>query len=180
MKKLIFCLSFIIQFCFGVEIQDVWDWEQLGQYNRICQENVRNLFITEQNEAVADIYAKACLKVDKVNELIIPIVMLYKTKDARENASIYSTILFQKKMLYLALIDNIDISYIRTPKINYVLSEIFDKFVEKKYKKTETGYVFEFNNGEKAELSVKTENQISKMVVALYKDGKVNSIKMYW
>ena len=61
-----------------------------------------------------------------------------------------------------------------------MLSEIFDKFVEKKYKKTETGYVFELNNGEKAELSVKTENQISKMVVALYKDGKVNSIKMYW
>ena len=117
---------------------------------------------------------------DKINELIIPMVMLYKNKDQRENASLYSTILFQKKMLYLALCDNVDISYIRTPKINYILSEIFDKFVEKDYVKKSDTYIFTLQNGDRAELFVKDESGTKKMVVALYVDEKVNSIKMYW
>ena len=156
------------------------NWDQIGQYNRICQESVRNLFIEEQNDALANMYAKACLKMDKVNELVVPTVMLYKTKEARENASLYSTIIFQKKMLYLALCDGVDISYIRTPKINYILSEIFDKFTEKAYVKKSDTYVFTLESGERAELFIKEEEEVKKMVVALYTGDKLSSIKIYW
>ena len=179
MRVFILSLIFMV-FSFGVDVEDVRNWDQMGQYNRICQESVRNLFIEQQNESLANTYAKACLKMDKINELIIPMVMLYKNKDQRENASLYSTILFQKKMLYLALCDNVDISYIRTPKINYILSEIFDKFVEKDYVKKSDTYIFTLQNGDRAELFIKDESGIKKMVVALYVDEKVNSIKMYW
>ncbi|MBO7475742.1 MAG: hypothetical protein J6T36_02280 [Campylobacter sp.] len=177
-----FIISFLVfvGFAVAVDIEDVRSWDQIGQYNRICQESVRNLFIEQQNDSLANTYAKACLKMDKINELIIPTVMLYKNKESRENASLYSTILFQKKMLYLALCDNVDISYIRTPKINYILSEIFDKFVEKDYVKKSDTYIFTLQNGDRAELFVKDEEGVKKMVVALYVDDKVNSIKMYW
>ena len=177
-----FIISFLVfvGFAAAVDVEDVRNWDQIGQYNRICQESVRNLFIEQQNDSLANTYAKACLKMDKINELIIPTVMLYKNKESRENASLYSTILFQKKMLYLALCDNVDISYIRTPKINYILSEIFDKFVEKDYVKKSDTYIFTLQNGDRAELFVKDEEGVKKMVVALYVDDKVNSIKMYW
>ncbi|MDA3056959.1 hypothetical protein OFN97_01655 [Campylobacter sp. VBCF_05 NA6] len=165
---------------FAVNVDDVRNWDQIGQYNRICQESVRNLFIEEQNEALANTYAKACLKMDRVNELVVPMVMLYKTKETRENASLYSTIVFQKKMLYLALCDGVDISYIRTPKINYILSEIFDKFVEKTYTKKGDVYVFTLDDGEKAELFIKEEEEVKKMVVAIYAGEKLSSIKIYW
>lgn len=125
-------------------------------------------------------YAKACLKMDKVNELVVPTVMLYKTKEARENASLYSTIIFQKKMLYLALCDGVDISYIRTPKINYILSEIFDKFTERAYVKKSDTYVFTLENGERAELFIKEEEEVKKMVIAIYAGDKLSSIKIYW
>lgn len=173
-------LFIFINFSFALSIDDVKNWNQVGQYNRICQENVRNLFIAEQNEAIANVYAKACLKMDKLNELIIPMVMLHKNKEARENASVYSTILFQKKMLYLALCDNIDISYIKTPKIDYILSEIFDKFVEKDYVKKSDTYIFSLKSGQKAELFIKDEDNIKKMIVALYTNDKIDSVKVYW
>lgn len=178
--KILSILAFAIVSLFAVSIDDVRNWDQIGQYNRICQENVRNLFIEEQNDALANMYAKACLKMDKVNELVVPTVMLYKTKEARENASLYSTIIFQKKMLYLALCDGVDISYIRTPKINYILSEIFDKFTEKAYVKKSDTYVFTLESGERAELFIKEEEEVKKMVVALYTGDKLSSIKIYW
>ena len=178
--KILSILAFAIVSLFAVSIDDVRNWDQIGQYNRICQESVRNLFIEEQNDALANMYAKACLKMDKVNELVVPTVMLYKTKEARENASLYSTIIFQKKMLYLALCDGVDISYIRTPKINYILSEIFDKFTERAYVKKSDTYVFTLENGERAELFIKEEEEVKKMVIAIYAGDKLSSIKIYW
>ena len=83
-------------------------------------------------------------------------------------------------MLYLSLVDNMDISYIRTPKINYILSEIFDKYVVKDYIKNNDKYIFNTDNGQKAELFVKEDSGIKKMVVLLYKNDKIDSIKMYW
>ena len=178
--KILSILVFAIVSLFAVSIDDVRNWDQIGPYNRICQESVRNLFIEEQNDALANMYAKACLKMDKVNELVVPTVMLYKTKEARENASLYSTIIFQKKMLYLALCDGVDISYIRTPKINYILSEIFDKFTERAYVKKSDTYVFTLENGERAELFIKEEEGVKKMVIAIYAGDKLSSIKIYW
>ena len=178
--KILYILAFAIASLFAVSADDVRNWDQIGQYNRICQESVRNLFIEEQNDALANMYAKACLKMDKVNELVVSTVMLYKTKEARENASLYSTIIFQKKMLYLALCDGVDISYIRTPKINYILSEIFDKFTERAYVKKSDTYVFTLENGERAELFIKEEEGVKKMVIAIYAGDKLSSIKIYW
>lgn len=178
--KILYILAFVIASLFAVSADDVRNWDQIGQYNRICQESVRNLFIEEQSEVLANMYAKACLKMDKVNELVVPTVMLYKTKEARENASLYSTIIFQKKMLYLALCDGVDISYIRTPKINYILSEIFDKFTERAYVKKSDTYVFTLENGERAELFIKEEEEVKKMVIAIYAGDKLSSIKIYW
>lgn len=178
--KILYILAFAIASLFAVSADDVRNWDQIGQYNRICQESVRNLFIEEQSETLANMYAKACLKMDKVNELVVPTVMLYKTKEARENASLYSTIIFQKKMLYLALCDGVDISYIRTPKINYILSEIFDKFTERAYVKKSDTYVFTLENGERAELFIKEEEEVKKMVIAIYAGDKLSSIKIYW
>ncbi|MFR8440160.1 MAG: hypothetical protein ACLVCW_00070 [Campylobacter sp.] len=134
--KILYILAFAIASLFAVSADDVRNWDQIGQYNRICQESVRNLFIEEQSEALANMYAKACLKMDKVNELVVPTVMLYKTKEARENASLYSTIIFQKKMLYLALCDGVDI-VARTPKINYFCLK-FWQFTESIVKKSDT------------------------------------------
>lgn len=163
-----------------VNIDDIKDWVDAGQYNRICSDSVRDLFVREQNFSIANIYAKACLKVDKINDLIIPIVMLYNDKESRENSAIYSTILFQKKMLYFSLVDGYDISYIKTPKIDYILSFIFDKYVLKDYEKIDNKYIFKINNDTKCNVYVKKEQNLDKMVFEIYKLDKLVSTKIYW
>lgn len=179
MKKILVFI-FAFSMLFAINNEDVKSWDNIGQYNRICQDNVRDLFIAEQDESIANLYAKACLKMDKVNNLIIPMVMLYKDKASRENAALYSTILFQKKMLYLALIDGFDIGNIRTPKVNYILSNVFDDYVVGKFKQDGDKFVFNIN-GKKTELLIRDEDNIKKMVILIYDGkGKIESIKTYW
>lgn len=181
MRKVFFLCMFFLNFLYAVNVDDVKNWDDLGQYNRICTESVRDLFIEKQSDSLANLYAKACLKMDKVNELAVPIVMLFKNKEARENAAFYSTILFQKKMLYLALLDGVDISNIRTPKVDYILSDIFDKFVHKKFIKSSDRFTFITDYGQKCDLAIKDDQGIKKMVLLLYnKENKIDSIKMYW
>ncbi|CZE49436.1 hypothetical protein [Campylobacter geochelonis] len=180
MIRFILVFSIFISSVLAIDVYDVKNWNDIGQYNRICQDSVRDLFISKQDESIANIYANACLKMDKISELIIPMVMLYKTKDQRENAALYSTILFQKKMLYLALADKVDISYIRTPKINYVLSMVFDKFVQGEYTLKNNIYSMVLDDSQHCDLLMKEENGIKQMVVLLYKNGKINSVKKYW
>lgn len=177
-----FLATFILIFSYlwSIDEYDIKNWNDIGQYNRICSDNVRELFIKNQNISIANIYANACLKMDKINELIIPMVMLYSTKDGRENSALYSTILFQKKMLYLALVDGFDISYIVTPKVNYILSTVFDKFVAKDYVKSDDIYKMILGENEKCDLFIEEVDGIKQMVIAIYRDSKIVSIKKYW
>lgn len=179
MRVLIF-VSLFISSIMAIDIYDIKNWNDAGSYNRICSPSVRDVFLKTQDESIANIYANACLKMDKINELIIPIVMLYKTKESRENASLYSTILFQKKMLYLALVDGVDISYVRTPKVNYILSIVFDKYVIGDYQKKGEAYRMALDEKRYCDLLVNDENGIKQLVIAIYKDDKISSIKKYW
>ncbi|MSN96746.1 hypothetical protein F1B92_06150 [Campylobacter sp. FMV-PI01] len=180
MSRIFLMVFLVFDILFSLDIYDIKNLNDMGRYNRICQDNVRQFFVKNQDEVVANIYANACLKMDKINELIIPIVMLYKTQESRENAALYTTILFQKKMLYLALVDGVDISYIKTPKINYILSEVFDKFVAKDYVLKDNVYHINLDETKKADLFIKDESGIKQLVINIYKNGKISSIKRYW
>ncbi|NLK67245.1 MAG: hypothetical protein GX282_07215 [Campylobacteraceae bacterium] len=179
MRKFIVFLSFL-SFLFGLDSYDVKNWYDAGSYNRVCQDSVREYFILNQDPAIANMYANSCLQMDKINELIIPVVMLYETKEARVNASLYATILFQKKMLYLALVDGVDISYIRTPKVEYILSIVFDKFVAKEYEVVGDAYRIKLTENSYSDLLVNEENGITQMIIAIYEDGRLRSVKKYW
>ena len=51
--KILYILAFAVVSMFAVSVDDVRNWDQIGQYNRICQESVRNLFIEEQSETLS-------------------------------------------------------------------------------------------------------------------------------
>lgn len=83
-------------------------------------------------------------------------------------------------MLYLALIDGVDISYIRTPKVNYILSIVFDKYVTGDYKKNGEAYRMALNDKSYCDLLINNENGVKQLVVAIYENDKLSSIKKYW
>lgn len=170
---------FFVSYASSIQISDVDAWYKNGQFERICSNDIKSFMLEIQNDEITNLYAKSCLALDKINELVFPIVLLYKNSIARENAAYYSTILYQKKLLYMALNDEIDISYVVLPKVNYILSDIFEKFIKKDYKKINGKFVFESENM-RYELFSSIENGISKMFLLTYKNNELNSIKTYW
>lgn len=181
-KKLIFFIALLNSYLYcEIEIEDVKALYNSKLFNRVCTIEVRDLLIETNDENIAYLYGRSCLNMDKINELIIPIAILYKTKESRENAVYFSTILFQKKLLYRALIDNVNIENINLPKTNYILSIIYDKFKNKEYKFREGKYFFVNDDANIIDvLYVEDDNEIKKVVLEQYQNGKLRYIKRYW
>lgn len=182
MFKKIFLLILASSYLYcEIEIDDVKALYNSKLYNRVCSLEVRDLLIETNDENLAYLYGRSCLNMDKINELILPIALLYKTKESRENAVYFSTILFQKKLLYRALIDGSNIENINLPKTNYILSVIFDKFRNKDYKFLEDKYFFTDENSDIIYvLYIDDENEVKKIVLEQYKNSKLRYIKRYW
>lgn len=136
----------------------------------------------KDNEEFLSLYAHSCLESDMINRLVLPIIKLYKTPEGRENAAYFSTILYEKKLLYYALVDDIDISYINLPKTNYILSKIFNRFVNGDYNYKNGAYWFidEKDNTISYKLSLEEHQKAKKIFIRTYKDGQVIKVRMYW
>ena len=117
-----------------------------------------------------------------INRTILPIVKLYKSAKSRENAAYFATILYQKKLLYHALVDDVDISYINLPKTKYILSIIFNKFVSGEYDYKNGAYWFiDDDNSELSyKLSTEVHQKVKKIFLRTYKNGTINKVRTYW
>ena len=183
MIKKIFVLCFIfLNISFAYTLNDIEKLYSNGKYARVCSLSGSMYVAFKNDEKFLNMFANSCLKSDMINRLVLPIIKLYKTKQARENAAYFTTILYQKKMLYYALCDNIDISYINLPKVNYILSIIFDKFVRGKYEFKNGSYWFndDKKNNIKYKLSIEEKNGIKKMYLRTYKNSKIVKVRVYW
>ncbi len=134
------------------------------------------------NEEFLSIYAHSCLESDMINRLVLPIIKLYQTPESRENAVYFSTILYQKKLLYHALVDDVDISYINLPKTNYILSKVFNRFVNGNYNYTNGAYWFidEDDSSISYKLTAEEHQKAKKIFLRTYKDGQVIKVRTYW
>ena len=180
MKKvtMIFSLALILQAITNDEIIDMYE---NGEYEKVCSIKVEQFYRKTNDEAIINIYASSCLRSDQINKLSYPISKLVKSKEARENAAYFSNIMFQKKLLYHAIIDGVDISYVRLPKSDYILSMIFDKFVKNQYEKDGYKYIFrEENDDTFYEITQVKSEGITKLILKIYKDDKLIGIKEYW
>lgn len=179
MRKII--LLCLCVFLYSKDLSLLKKYYAQERYDKICtDENTKDL-ITWNNEGYINIYANSCLKLDKISRLALPITMLIKTKESRANASYYATIFLQKKLLYQAIIDKQDISYINLPKTDYILSKIFHMFVNKKYKKVQNHLEFYEDTNLKHTLHItKNAENIYKIVIKTYIYGKISKTRIYW
>ena len=102
-------------------------------------------------------------------------VRLTHTKDARANASYFSTILLQKQLLMQSLIDEKSIDDLHLPTTNFFLSKVFRLFLEKKYElKDGVYFIKDVKQKEKLyKLYIKESKKKKKhMIIEIYKDDK--------
>ncbi len=181
-KNIIILLLILINISFAKTLEDIKNLYLNGKYSQACSMSGGLYMTYKDDEVFLNLFGDSCLKSDMLNRLMLPIIKLYKTKAARENAAYFTTILYEKKMLYHALCDGIDISYINLPKTNYILSKIFDKFTRGKYNLKDGAYWFsnDANIDIKYRLSIEKKNNIKKMYLRTYKNNQIIKTRIYW
>jgi len=180
-RKYFLIFLLITNFLYATTKEDIFKSYEAKDYSDACLKS-GNLYQEYKNdEDFLTIFADSCLQIDMINSTILPIVKLYKSKKARENAAYFATILYEKKLLYYALIDDVDISYINLPKTKYILSIIFDKFVKKNYDFKNGAYWFTDDTDKELtyKLSAEENQEIKKIFLRTYKNNEIIKIRTY-
>jgi len=178
----IFLIIFLSLSLYADTKQNMFNLYQNKKYEDVCNIGFNNFKNYRQDEEYISLYAFACLKSDYIDRLSIPTAMLKFSREARSNSAYFSVILMQKKLLYHALIDNYDISSLKLPTTDYVLSKVFDLYVKLNIKEQRTFYLFEDENDKKLtyKLYVVKDDRLSKIVIEEYYDSVTIKRHVYW
>ncbi len=151
------------------------------QYWKTCSKC--SLFINryENNGDFLNFCAFSCLKADNLDKIYPFAKRLKNSPSDRKNALFFMTILYQKELLLNSILDKIDISFVKLPKTNYILSDIFTKYVNKNYIKKDNAYIF--RDDENPFITYKlTVNKIdgeNRLILKTFKRDIVVKIRVY-
>ncbi len=161
---------------------DMFNLYQNEKYEKVCSMGHRVLDRNAKDEEFVSLYAFACLKSDYIDRLTIPIALLKFSKEARSNSAYFSVILMQKKLLYHALVDDYNLSKLKLPSTEYVLSKVFDLYT--KLAKHERRSVYIFNDPQNRKISYKLyleqNRKLQKMVIEEFYDTIAVRRHIYW
>jgi hypothetical protein len=181
MKKHLFLLLLPLVLSADIK-QDLFSMYQNGDYKKACSVGIRYVHQFNQDEQFVSLYAFSCLKSDYIDRLAVPISMLKHTAEARANSAYFSVILMQKKLLYHAMIDGYNISGLKLPSTDYVLSKVFDLYANRNNQNNDSSYMFTDPVDEKRsyKLYVEANTRIKKIVIEEYYDTIMTNRHTYW
>ena len=182
MKKIILAFLIATAALNAGDLQKIYALYTQKRYKPACQLGLRIFEKHKRDSKFVMLYGFACLKADYIDRLAVPLTGLRATKTERANASYFATILLQKKLLYHALLDHVDISHLVLPKTDYVLSKVFDLYVQKAYRKIDDKYYLESKDskGLLYVLYTQSNGRVHKMVLEERLDGNIIKIHKYW
>ena len=181
MKIILFILMTTL-FLFSSNLSKLYTMYEGQEYVKACDYAHKYYSKKENksNEKYVTLYGLSCLETDKINRIAIPMIELKNSTTARENASYFSTILLQKQLLKQAIVDGKKIDDLHLPTTTFILSKIFNLFVNKKYVLKDDIYRFqdEKNKEKMYKLYVdKSEKKSMYMIIDIYENEKF--IKRY-
>lgn len=86
------------------------------------------------DENFVSLVGVSCAKVDRINLLGMLQRSLVNSKSSRENASYFSTLILQKRLIYQFMIDDLDVGKLVLPASTHLLSRVFEKLSTGNYK----------------------------------------------
>ncbi|MCH9741361.1 MAG: hypothetical protein K0U38_11075 [Epsilonproteobacteria bacterium] len=173
--KQILLLLLLTSLLFSSNLSKLYTYYEKQEYKKGCDYGAKYYTKNIKNEKYLTLYALACVETDKINRIAKPMLQLTKSKESRENASYFSTILLQKQLLKQALLDNKSLGDLKLPKTNFVLSKIFNLFVNKEYTLHEGVYTLEDREKPNRYYKVYIENvkkNQNYMIIDIYQDDK--------
>ncbi len=176
-------LLFLLAISLNANIkQDMFNLYQNSKYEKVCSMGFNNFNRNSKDEEFISLYAFACLNSDYIDRLATPIAMLKHSKESRSNSAYFSVILMQKKLLYHALQDNYDLSTLKLPTTDYILSKVFDLYSKLKKHEPRAFYLFEDENDKKLtyKLYLSKDAKLNKMVIEEFYDTITIKRHVYW
>ncbi|MEA1955103.1 MAG: hypothetical protein U9N02_01250 [Campylobacterota bacterium] len=103
-------------------------------YEKACRVGKKIIYANETDEKLLSLVAQSCLKCDYIYALSMVQHRLRKTKQTRADASLFSSMVLQKKLIYQFMYDDTDISTLALPIVKHPLSDTFVAIRDGSYK----------------------------------------------
>lgn len=104
------------------------------KYNKVCEKGSALYYGGYTDENFVSLVGVSCAKVDRINVLGMFQRSLVSTKSSRENASYFSTLILQKRLIYQFMIDGLALNNLKLPTSNHLLSRVFEQLNAGQYK----------------------------------------------
>ena len=175
-------LLFLITNIYADVKQEMFGLYQNKKYEQVCTMGFDNFGRYKRDEEFVSLYAFACLNSDYIDRLAVPTAVLKFTEEARANSAYFSVILMQKKLLYHSLLDGYDLSELKLPTTNYVLSKVFDLYTKLGKHEKRAFYLFTDPKDKKLtyKLYLAKDYKITKMVIEEFYDTMLIKRHIYW
>lgn len=181
MKK-IFLLTVMASFLISSNLSEIYKLYENQEYEKGCDYGARYYTKNINNENYLTFYGLSCLETNSLNRLAQPMVKLGGTKELRETASYFATILLQKQLMRQFLLDGKELGNLKLPKTDFVLSRIFNLFVRKEYSLKGDTYnlVDSAKKNIRYEVYIKESNKHKNyMIIDIYRDDKFTKRYQY-
>ncbi len=182
MRLLLIFLLFLAN-CYAIDVkQEMFGLYQNNKFAKVCTMGFDNFTKYKRDEEFVSLYAFACLNSDYIDRLAVPTAVLKFSKEARANSAYFSVILMQKKLLYHSLVDGYELSELKLPTTDYVLSKVFDLYAKLGKHEKRAFYLFEDPKDKKLtyKLYLTRDYKIAKMVIDEYYDTMLLKRHIYW
>ena len=103
-------------------------------YEKACRVGKTIIYDDEKDEKLLSLIAQSCLKCDYIYALSMVQHRLRKSKQTRADASVFASIILQKKLIYQFMYDDTDISTLALPIVEHPLSYTFIAIRDGNYK----------------------------------------------
>ena len=103
------------------------------KYKKACQRGITLIRAGEKNEEILSLVGDACARSDYIN--ILGEIQKYQreTKNSRENASYFSILVLQKRLIIQFMHDDLDLTGLKLPKTDHILSKVFINLADKNF-----------------------------------------------
>ncbi len=115
---------------FANSASELFKLYQNKEYSRACDIGFNIASQNRDDEKFLSIYAFSCLNADQIDRLILPMALLTKSQESRNNASYFAMLLMQKKLLIQALYDDKKYENLNFPTSSHLISKIFDMYLK--------------------------------------------------
>ena len=101
--------------------QFIQDFKQ-KKYLSVCKEGLSEYRAGHQEEKFVAILGTACANADYINPLGLIQSKLISTRDARETAAYFSSLLLEKNLIFYFMLDDISLAHLQLPLSTHILS----------------------------------------------------------